>query len=345
MEYTENLNLRKPEESDYYNVEDANANMEILDGVISSDLLPNLVKKEIARFTTSGTYTVPDGVSEIDVSVVGGGMAVKGGCARLFRDISVTAGDAITYIVGAGTNSTTEAGGSTSFGTVAKVENVYTSDYIPYVSLAGSTVQINNVAYAKSPFYNAINPYDGRMYGQWAGVYPITTDILPAGVKPTGGSAATGTYGEIGGVGASGTSSSSTGGTGGYGLVGGAGGTGHTSTANAKGGKGGDGELCGGAGGKGGSDAYWYTPGDGGDGGDALGYGGAGGAGGAGCSSPQSATSNPGGDGGDGGNGYAGGGAGGAAGAAASSNGGGYGTAGNPGYGGCGLIIIYAQCL
>lgn len=329
MEYTENLNLKKPEESDYYNVEDVNGNMEILDDVIANDVMPNLVKKEVARFTSSGTYTIPDGVSEIDVYVVAGGMVAKGGMARLYMNIAVNAGDSFSYVVGAGTNSTTEIGGSTSFGTAAKIINDYSSL---------STRDL----YAASKSYNAINPYDGRFYGQWAGMYPVTTEILPAGVKPTGGSAATGTYGEIGGVGANGTTTSSTGGTGGYGLVGGAGGTGNTSTANAKGGNGGDGELCGGAGGKGGSDSYWYTPGDGGNGGNALGYGGAGGAGGSGCSSPQTATSNPGGDGGNGGNGFAGGGAGGAAGSAASSNGGGYGTSGSPGTGGCGLIIIYA---
>lgn len=91
---------------------------------------------------TSQNWTVPEGVTSVDVFLVGGGgggcfashsntpnAGGGGGYTKLFKNLSVTPGDIIPIIIGAGGNgghtndtATVTDGGSTSFGTLASVE-------------------------------------------------------------------------------------------------------------------------------------------------------------------------------------------------------------------------------
>lgn len=78
-------------------------------------------KVEISRFTASGTWTVPAGVDEVDVYVVGGGAGGAGakiyggggggGYCKLYKDITVTPAASIPIVIGAG-----GAGGTGSTG-------------------------------------------------------------------------------------------------------------------------------------------------------------------------------------------------------------------------------------
>lgn len=75
-------------------------------------LMPMQRKQEIARYTNSGTWTVPAGITLVDVYVVGGGgsgsigysdcAAGGGGYCKLYRDISVIPEEQITIQIGAG---------------------------------------------------------------------------------------------------------------------------------------------------------------------------------------------------------------------------------------------------
>lgn len=92
------------------------------------------VKTEIARFTSSGTWTVPSGITKVDAYVVGGGGAGGsysasgssgrgggggGGYCKLYKNITVTPGTNVSIVVGTGgegglTNTPT-AGGTSWF--------------------------------------------------------------------------------------------------------------------------------------------------------------------------------------------------------------------------------------
>lgn len=70
-------------------------------------LMPMQRKQEIARYTNSGTWTVPTGITSVDVYVVGGGgggctSGGGGGYCKLYRDVVVTPGEQVAIQIGAG---------------------------------------------------------------------------------------------------------------------------------------------------------------------------------------------------------------------------------------------------
>lgn len=87
------------------------------------------IKNEIARFTSSGTWTCPDDVTEVDVWIVGGGGGGGkgnvggggggGGYCRLRRKIAVTPGKQYNIVIGAGGTSGNSGGNSSAFGYTA----------------------------------------------------------------------------------------------------------------------------------------------------------------------------------------------------------------------------------
>ena len=59
MQYTTNYNLRKPEDSDYYDIADQNANMDTLDSEIKQIENSALTTSSAINYTTPDSYTAP----------------------------------------------------------------------------------------------------------------------------------------------------------------------------------------------------------------------------------------------------------------------------------------------
>ena len=59
MQYTTNYNLRKPEDSDYYDIADQNANMDTLDSEIKQIENSALTTSSAINYTTPDSYTTP----------------------------------------------------------------------------------------------------------------------------------------------------------------------------------------------------------------------------------------------------------------------------------------------
>ena len=153
----------------------------------ATDIGVTAAKKEIARITTSGTWVCPEGVTEIDVYLVGGGEGGSvcsttsgeggaGGYAFLAEGVSVTPGNAYDIEIGAGGARVSGASGQRKPGgnTSAFGFTVYGGghDVTGEIKIGGGG---NN-----GPSYNArgksggdistgwmyqINPYDGLPYG------------------------------------------------------------------------------------------------------------------------------------------------------------------------------------
>ena len=135
MNYTDNLKLKKPEGTDFYNVEDFNENADILEKYISDIdkiIAGGAVWNEDARYITAGSYTyTPDFTGKIGVLIVGGGGSgaaaksssakykVTGGASGYTNAIimSVESGNSYSVIVGAGGDAVSYT--SSSAGTVS----------------------------------------------------------------------------------------------------------------------------------------------------------------------------------------------------------------------------------
>lgn len=86
------------------------------------------LKKELARFTASGTWTCPADVTEIDAWLVGGGGGGGlfngggggGGYCLMSRKIKVNPGESYSIIIGAGGARQTDGGNTTAFGKTAE---------------------------------------------------------------------------------------------------------------------------------------------------------------------------------------------------------------------------------
>lgn len=196
--------------------------------------------KHSQTFTASGTFTVPAGVSTVDVWLVGGGGGsvpsgsnfgggAGGGYCKLEKNISVTPGQGITVAIGAGGSGTD--GGSTSFGSYS-VAGGKANDgrnggdggsgggSWRHFGGAGGTwgecVDYNTPASrggSGQGFLQTVNPYDGIVYAGGGGGCGC--------LAPDGGAG-------YGGGGAGGNSGNSyAGGNGTNGLGGGAGGAGN----------------------------------------------------------------------------------------------------------------------
>ena len=59
MQYTTNYNLRKPEDNDYYDIADQNANMDTLDSEIKQIENNALTTSSAINYTTPDSYTAP----------------------------------------------------------------------------------------------------------------------------------------------------------------------------------------------------------------------------------------------------------------------------------------------
>lgn len=157
----------------------------------AADIGVTAAKKEIARITTSGTWVCPEGVTEIDAYLVGGGesgalqssSACKGGAggyAWLAEKIEVTPGEGYDITIGAGGARVANAYGNGKAGgdTVA----------FGFTAYGGGKTKAGVAKYGNggnnAPNYNAdgkiggdlssgwvyqINPYDGLPYGNSGG--------------------------------------------------------------------------------------------------------------------------------------------------------------------------------
>lgn len=65
MQYTTNYNLRKPEDNDYYDIADQNANMDTLDSEIKQIENNALTTSSAITYTTPSSYTAPTSGSTI----------------------------------------------------------------------------------------------------------------------------------------------------------------------------------------------------------------------------------------------------------------------------------------
>lgn len=162
------------------------------------------VKTELARFTTSNNWTVPQGVQQVDVYVVGGGgsgynhattgsssnsgCGGGGGYCKLYKNISVTPGSNIPVVVGAGGSVTDGVMGGSAGGTSYFNSSAYSaaggSGGLLYASGGGAGGSggggynhgggwggrdgyggNDGGAGGGNIEYDPINPYDGIMYG------------------------------------------------------------------------------------------------------------------------------------------------------------------------------------
>lgn len=146
-----------------------------------------LSKKEIFRTATSTEWTVPDGVVEIDIYIVGAGQGGSfggnyhnsgvygghGGVARLIKNLAVTPGEKHQIEIGAGGSGAGytdkylpgNAGGDTSFdeyvaeGATSSVYGSGSTTLDGYLAGTGFSVP-NNI-----DTFSPVNPYDGNVYG------------------------------------------------------------------------------------------------------------------------------------------------------------------------------------
>jgi len=260
-----------------------------LNATINSNKAPAAPGQQV--FTSSGTFTVPTGVTSLSCVVVGGGGgstgspgtgkcsgAAGGGGGLAYGTFSVTPGSTVTVQVGAGGTAGTNVNSSTNVaGTGGESKITY-----------GGTIML-------------------RGYGGSGGAYGTTADANGGGfsIAGSGVTLSGGGYGGNGGRCRINNGGGGGGGAGGYGGTGGKGGVGNSGTGsygNNGGGGGGGGQSLGGeqnngGGGVGldgqGSDGYGGSrnePGAGGSGGASGGTAGVGGTYGGGAGGPEDDT-------------------------------------------------------
>lgn len=141
---TPNLQLTKPAATDFYDVAVGNENLDKIDTKVGSidetvttlesdvgdiivALAKNVYTEVTEEITTSQTWTVPDGVTEIEVRLFGGGGSGAysggggGGGHMAYAKLAVTPGTQYAITIGAGgaaitDNGSGNDGGTTSFG-------------------------------------------------------------------------------------------------------------------------------------------------------------------------------------------------------------------------------------
>lgn len=142
---TPNLQLTKPAATDFYDIAVGNENLDKIDtkfgsidetvttlesdiGAITAALPKNAYTEVTKEITTSGTWTVPEGVHEVEVMLFGGGGAgyyrqsgshSGGGGGSGYMNhgkFYVTPGQQIPITIGAGATDYSSDGGATSFG-------------------------------------------------------------------------------------------------------------------------------------------------------------------------------------------------------------------------------------
>lgn len=192
--------------------------------VQASKALPGILGQ---FFSSSGTFTLPTGVSAIKVTVCGGGGNSSGsagggggagGCGVQYYT-GLTPGNTLSVTVGAVGGSTSVASGTQTISTVTGAGGGSNSG-----STGGTNGGTTNTAYRiYSPSFSGggdgrTDPCSGQSYGGSGGVPPGGNGASAQGASAsTAGTAATG-YG--GGKGGNGTGSTSGGaGTGGYVLI------------------------------------------------------------------------------------------------------------------------------
>ena len=115
-EYTQTHGLIKPEADDFYNIDDFNGNMDIIDSLLGGGL-----RNE--AYLTPGTYVFTAPMSTIyKIEVTGGGgyytgSGINGGAGAYCMDyLALEAGQQFTITVGTGGISGSPVGGASSFG-------------------------------------------------------------------------------------------------------------------------------------------------------------------------------------------------------------------------------------
>ena len=165
-------------------------------------------KTRVETFTTSGTWVVPEGVTKVDIFLVGGGGGGVGtyssgyyggggggGYTQFVKDYMVTPGKTINYIVGAGGSggsTTASAGGATSFGISVNGGSGAGSDpdykggdggsggssYRNYTNLsgtnggngAGGMQSSRTITGGKGQGFPTMDPYTGTVYSAGGGL-------------------------------------------------------------------------------------------------------------------------------------------------------------------------------
>ena len=165
-------------------------------------------KTRTETFTTSGTWVVPEGVTKVDIFLVGGGGGGVGnyssgtiggggggGYTQFVKDYMVTPGKTINYIVGAGGSggsTTASAGGATSFGISVNGGSGAGSDpdykggdggsggssYRNYTNLsgtnggngAGGMQSSRTITGGKGQGFPTMDPYTGTVYSAGGGL-------------------------------------------------------------------------------------------------------------------------------------------------------------------------------
>lgn len=161
-------------------------------------------------FTTSGTFTVPAGVTQIYVSGCGGGGGGSsvygcggGGGASIYRrPITVTPGQSISYVVGSGGSGNTNAHPSgtsdySKIGNVSGTAGTLTS-FGSYFSLAGGSGATANVNGSSVDYYGGAAGGTGGTDGD---TISMSVYIISSGVMSyNGGSGGSSMFG-VGGCG------------------------------------------------------------------------------------------------------------------------------------------------
>jgi len=128
--------------------------------------------EEYQLFTSSGNFTVPDGVTKVTVDCIGGsggGAAAPGGYKR--KQITVTPGEVIPVTIGAGATTFNEAGGTSSFGDFQMAGSAGTSGNTTYGNTSGTELDLTEFGFVNVTF-------DGSGPNT-SNTVPATLDTIP----------------------------------------------------------------------------------------------------------------------------------------------------------------------
>jgi len=130
MNITENIGLKKPEQQDFYDIEDFNYNADVIDAkmAVLAELAGGI--KNFRIFTSSGTFSAEAGKTYKIIAIGGGGGGqIAGGLSGevVFDIYAPAANKNVTVTVGAGGQAGTAGvgatnGGTTSFGTTVTAD-------------------------------------------------------------------------------------------------------------------------------------------------------------------------------------------------------------------------------